>query len=64
MPALTDGALCQGSTGEFLILVAIVSGGVVIRSLRLWHREELAHAAGIATPIFTSYIGHKRLSFR
>lgn len=29
-----------------------------------WHREELAHAAGIATPIFTSYIGHKRLSFR
>jgi hypothetical protein len=30
-PALTDRALCQGSTGEFLVLVAVVSGGVVIR---------------------------------
>jgi putative flippase GtrA len=29
-----------------------------------WHAEEVAHAAGVATPIFTSYIGHKRLSFK
>jgi len=41
MPALTDGALCQGSTGEFLVSVAIVSGGLVIRWFRLWHREKL-----------------------
>jgi putative flippase GtrA len=29
-----------------------------------WHAQEIAHAAGIVTPIFSSYIGHKRLSFR
>ena len=28
-----------------------------------WHAEELAHVVGIVTPIFTSYVGHKRLSF-
>ena len=27
-------------------------------------REELAHLIGIAVPVFTSYIGHKKLSFR
>jgi putative flippase GtrA len=26
--------------------------------------QELAHAVGIAVPVFTSYIGHKRWSFR
>jgi putative flippase GtrA len=26
--------------------------------------REMAHAAGIAVPVFTSYIGHKRWSFR
>lgn len=26
--------------------------------------ETLAHAVGVAVPVFTSYIGHKRLSFR
>jgi len=25
---------------------------------------EIAHAAGVAAPVFTSYIGHKRWSFR
>jgi len=25
---------------------------------------EIAHAIGLAVPIFTSYIGHKRLSFK
>ena len=29
-----------------------------------WHAHEVAHAAGILAPIFTSYIGHKRLTFR
>jgi len=29
-----------------------------------WHIEEVAHAVGVATPIFTSYLGHKRLSFK
>ncbi|MCK5002694.1 MAG: GtrA family protein [Gammaproteobacteria bacterium] len=26
--------------------------------------EEIAHAVGIAVPVFTSYLGHKRWSFR
>jgi len=26
--------------------------------------REIAHAAGVAVPVFTSYIGHKRWSFR
>ena len=26
--------------------------------------QEIAHAAGVAAPVFTSYIGHKRWSFR
>jgi putative flippase GtrA len=26
--------------------------------------ETVAHAVGVAVPIFTSYLGHKRLSFR
>lgn len=25
---------------------------------------EIAHAAGVAAPVFTSYLGHKRFSFR
>jgi len=29
-----------------------------------WHAETIAHAVGIAIPIFTSYLGHKRLTFR
>lgn len=27
-------------------------------------REEIAHAVGVMVPVFTSYIGHKHLSFR
>jgi len=27
-------------------------------------REEVAHLIGITIPVFTSYIGHKKLSFR
>ena len=29
-----------------------------------WHAEEIAHAIGIAIPVFTSYISHRRLTFR
>lgn len=28
-----------------------------------WHAPEIAHACGIVTPVFTSYLGHKHLSF-
>jgi putative flippase GtrA len=30
----------------------------------IWQPELCAHAVGVAVPVFTSYIGHKRLSFR
>ncbi|EKT4098563.1 GtrA family protein [Stenotrophomonas maltophilia] len=29
-----------------------------------FHNETVAHAVGVAVPVITSYIGHKRLSFR
>ncbi|MCY1224127.1 GtrA-like protein [compost metagenome] len=29
-----------------------------------WHDKEIAHMFGVAVPVFTSYIGHKRFSFR
>jgi putative flippase GtrA len=28
------------------------------------HRREIAHAIGVAVPIFTSYLGHRRWTFR
>jgi putative flippase GtrA len=28
------------------------------------HVAEIAHAAGVVVPVFTSYLGHKRWSFR
>jgi putative flippase GtrA len=28
-----------------------------------WHSYTVAHVIGVAIPVFTSYIGHKRLSF-
>ncbi len=29
-----------------------------------FHPETLAHAVGVVVPVFTSYLGHKHLSFR
>ena len=29
-----------------------------------WHADEVAHAVGIVTPILTSYLGHRRFTFR
>lgn len=29
-----------------------------------WHREAVAHAIGLAIPVFTSYVGHKYITFR
>jgi putative flippase GtrA len=29
-----------------------------------WHDETVAHAFGVAVPVLTSFVGHKRLSFR
>jgi putative flippase GtrA len=29
-----------------------------------WHARDIAHAIGVAVPVFTSYIGHKKWSFK
>jgi putative flippase GtrA len=29
-----------------------------------WHDRDIAHLVGVAVPVFTSYIGHKRWSFK
>lgn len=29
-----------------------------------WHDRDLAHLVGVVVPVFSSYIGHKRFSFR
>ncbi|WP_434110152.1 GtrA family protein [Paraburkholderia caffeinilytica] len=30
----------------------------------VWHKKEIAHLVGVIVPVFTSYVGHKKLSFR
>jgi putative flippase GtrA len=29
-----------------------------------WHTREIAHFFGVIVPVFTSYVGHKKWSFR
>ncbi len=29
-----------------------------------WYAKEIAHFVGVAVPVFTSYVGHKRFTFR
>jgi putative flippase GtrA len=29
-----------------------------------WHVRDIAHAVGVAVPVFTSYLGHKKWSFK
>lgn len=29
-----------------------------------WHADTIAHACGVAVPVFTSFLGHKYLTFR
>jgi putative flippase GtrA len=29
-----------------------------------WHTREVAHLIGVAVPVFTSYVGHKKWSFK
>ena len=46
------------------LLVSLLFQKVVLPWLGIdWHADEIAHACGIVTPIFTSYLGHKHLSF-
>ncbi len=49
---------------QTLVISLMLAGYVLPWAGMTWHAHEIAHAVGIAAPIFTSYIGHKRLTFR
>ena len=47
------------------LLVSLLLAEVLLPRFGLaWHSKEIAHAAGIVVPVFTSFIGHKHLSFK
>jgi len=47
------------------LLVSLVLADLVFPHIGMrWHPREVAHAVGIVLPIFTSYVGHKRWTFR
>lgn len=47
------------------LVVSLVLAEFILPWLHfVWHRAEVAHAIGVITPVFTSYVGHKRFSFR
>ena len=46
------------------LLVSLLFADYILPHLGItWHAEEIAHAFGIVTPVFTSYLGHKKFSF-
>lgn len=44
--------------------VSLLLAELLVRIGMDWHTREIAHAAGILVPIFTSYAGHRRWTFR
>ena len=47
------------------LFISLLLAEIVLPYLGLnWHSKEVAHAVGIAAPLFTSYLGHKHLTFR
>lgn len=47
------------------LIVSLIMLHAVLPAIGVTHHlEALAHACGIVAPIFTSYLGHKHLSFR
>jgi putative flippase GtrA len=63
------------SVGFFILvnLVAVLQTWIVSVALAYyilpwvgvtWHTREIAHLFGVVVPVFTSYVGHKRWSFR
>jgi putative flippase GtrA len=63
------------SVGFFILvnLVAVVQTWLISMGLAYYllpyfgvtlYMREIAHAVGVVVPVFTSYIGHKRWSFR
>jgi putative flippase GtrA len=47
------------------LLISLLLARWLLPALGLrWQVESCAHAVGVAVPVVTSYIGHKKLSFR
>jgi putative flippase GtrA len=45
-------------------VVSVLLTRVILPSVGfLWHAETVAHVIGVTVPVFTSYFGHKHLSF-
>lgn len=46
------------------ILISLLIARWLLPTLGIdFHNETIAHAIGVAAPVITSYLGHKRLSF-
>jgi putative flippase GtrA len=63
------------AAGYFILvnLVAVAQTWAISMLLLHWvlpwlgvnaYAREIAHAVGVVVPVFTSYLGHKHLSFR
>ena len=47
------------------LVVSLLFDEVLLPCLGIrWHAQEIAHAVGIIVPVFTSFLGHKHLSFK
>jgi putative flippase GtrA len=47
------------------LLISLLVARWLLPLLRVdFHNETIGHAVGVVVPVITSYIGHKRLSFR
>lgn len=67
------------SMGRSIVMFSLVNGVAYLQTLGLtvlfaeylfpawhfvWRAEFVAHTIGVVAPVFTSYIGHKRFSFK
>lgn len=67
------------SVGRSILIFSLVNGVAYLQTLGVtvlfaeyifpachltWQAEFIAHCIGVIVPVFTSYIGHKRWSFR
>lgn len=46
-----------------LVSIALVRWGLPAMGIA-WHPEAIAHAVGVAVPVFTSFVLHRRATFR
>ncbi len=49
---------------QTLAVSVLLADFILPRAGLTWHADEIAHAVGIVTPILTSYLGHRRFTFR